>query len=155
VTNVQSSPVATRFQLAWATLTAAFALHAVDEATHDFLAWYNPRAAAIRARLWDGPFPPSFTFAAWLTGLVVAILVLGALTPRVRPERRWAVVAAYVYATIHVLNALGHLTASVAGRTVAPGALSAPILLAAAVWMLVEARHARGVLRIARVARSD
>jgi hypothetical protein len=130
-----------RWAMAWAALTAAFALHVLDEATHDFLAWYNPNARAIRERLGEQWFPPVFTFPVWISGLCAAIVLLAALTPALRERRRSLVVAAYGYAGIHILNGLGHLTVSISGRFIAPGTLSAPVLLAAAVWLIVETRR--------------
>jgi hypothetical protein len=40
-------------------------------------------------------------------------------------------------------NALGHLGASIVLRRVAPGALSSPVLLAAAVALLIATRRSR------------
>ena len=130
-----------RWSLAWAAMTAAFALHVLDEATHDFLSMYNPTALRIQEYL-GLPFPPVFSFRVWLTGLCVALAVLAALTPLVKPGRRWAVIAAFGYGAIHTANAIGHLTASVAGRWLAPGVLSSPVVLAAALWLLVETHRA-------------
>jgi hypothetical protein len=131
-----------RWSLAWATLTAAFALHVLDEATHDFLSWYNPNALRIREYLGGIPFPPVFSFAIWLTGLCVALVALAALTPLIRPGRRWVVIVAYAYGIIHTANAMGHLGISVAGQWLAPGVLSSPPLLAAALWLLIETTRA-------------
>jgi hypothetical protein len=132
-----------RWSLAWATLTAAFALHVLDEATHDFLSWYNPSALRIREYLGAGiPFPPVFSFPVWVTGLCVALVALAVLTPLIRPGRRWVVIAAYAYAIIHTANAIAHLTVSVSGRWLAPGVLSSPLVLAAALWLLVETTRA-------------
>lgn len=64
---------ARRWGLAWAALCAAFALHVLDEATHDFLSWYNPNALAVRARVPWLPVPV-FTFPVWITGLTIAVL---------------------------------------------------------------------------------
>jgi hypothetical protein len=130
-----------RWALAWAGLTAAFALHVLDEAAHDFLAWYNPAALVLRARLGGVPFPPVFSFRVWITALCAAVAVLAALTPLVRPGRRWTVLAASLYGAIHVANAVGHLTVSVRGRWLAPGVLSSPLLLGAALWLLYETGH--------------
>jgi hypothetical protein len=130
-----------RWALAWAALTAAFALHVLDEATHDFLAWYNPNASAIRDLLGEPWFPPSFSFSVWIGGLCAAIALLAALTPMLHRPRRWLIAGAYVYAGIHVLNGLLHLTLSVVGLFLAPGALSSPVLLMAAVWLLIETRR--------------
>ena len=131
-----------RWSLAWATLTAAFALHVLDEATHDFLSWYNPSALRIREVLGGLPFPPVFSFPVWLAGLCIAIILLAALTPLMRPGRRWVVVASYLYAIIHTANAIGHLAVSAAGGWLAPGVLSSPPLLAAALWLMVETTRA-------------
>ena len=132
-----------RWSVAWATLTAAFAAHVLDEATHDFLAWYNPAALAIRDRLGVSFFPPTFGFTTWLAGLVLAVVVLAALTPLLRERRPWLLAASYVYGVIHLLNGFAHLIVSVTGRRLAPGVLSAPFLVAAAAWLLVETERVR------------
>lgn len=126
-----------RWSRAWLMLTLAFALHAIDEATHDFLAWFNPIAAAIRSRL-GVSFPPFFTFGGWLAGLTVAIVLLALATPLVRPRRRWMIGPAYAYAGIHVLNGVAHILVAIAGRWVAPGVISAPVVLLAALWLFLE-----------------
>ena len=133
--------------MSWATLTVAFALHVVDEATHNFLSWYNPVALTIRERLGESVFPPTFTFAVWLTGLTVAVLVLAALTPFLRERRGW-LVGSYIYATIHILNGLAHIAVSVWGRWLAPGVISAPFLLAAALWLLIQTERVRAAMRL-------
>jgi soluble lytic murein transglycosylase-like protein len=131
-----------RWALAWAALCAAFALHVLDEAAHDFLSWYNPNALAVRGRLPWLPVPV-FTFPVWITGLTIAVLALAALTPVVRRGRRWLVPVAYVYAVVHIANGIGHLAVSMAGRWLAPGVYSAPIILAAAFWLLYETDRVR------------
>ena len=101
-----------RWRLAWAGLTAAFVLHVVDEATHGFLAWYNPSALALRERLGCIPFPMIFSRPVWLVGLLVAVAILAAMTPFIRPGRRWVAVAAYAYGIVHVANAGAHVVVS-------------------------------------------
>jgi hypothetical protein len=132
-----------RWALAWAWLTIAFALHVLDEATHDFLAWYNPTALRMQERLGGFPFPPVFSFPVWLTGLCLAVALLALLTPWIRPGRRWPIAAAYLYALVHTVNAVGHLTVSVRGRWLAPGVLSSPLLLGMALWLLYETDQRR------------
>ena len=131
-----------RWALAWAALCAAFALHVIDEAANDFLAWYNPNALAIRARVPWLPIPV-FTFGVWISGLAIAVLGLAVLTPLVRRGRRWLLPLAYVYAIVHTANAIGHISASVAGRWFAPGVYSSPVLLASALWLLYETSRVR------------
>ena len=129
-----------RLSAAWAALTVAFALHVWDEAANNFLDLYNPVANALRTRFGGGLFPPVFTFSAWLSGLVGALLLLAAAVPFVRRGGRWVVPAAYVYATVHLLNACGHLAISAVQRRLAPGAWSSPVLLVTAVYLGIEAR---------------
>jgi hypothetical protein len=131
-----------RWALAWATLCGAFALHVIDEAANNFLAWYNANALAIRARLPWLPIPV-FTFRVWITGLAIAVLALTALTPLVRRGRRWLLPLAYVYGVVHTANAIGHISVSIAGRWFAPGVYSSPVLLAAALWLLYETNRVR------------
>ena len=134
-TFVIDGGAAATFGWAWLLATVALALHVADEATHDFLAWYNPRALRIRQRLHGVPFPPTFTFLPWLLGLGAGVLLLAALTPlayggvsRLRP-------LAYVLATIHIANGLLHVVGSLVARRAVPGVLSAPLLLASGSWL--------------------
>jgi hypothetical protein len=85
-----------------------------------------------------------FSYPVWLAGLCAAVACLAALTPLIRPGRRWPVAAATAYGIVHVANALGHLVVSVRGRWLAPGVLSSPLLLVAAVWLLYETARAAG-----------
>lgn len=123
---------------AWLFLTLALALHVVDEATHDFLAVYNPAAERIRA---DAPFLPlpTFSFTVWLTGLAVVILVLLLLTPFAFARRRWMRPLALTLAVLMIVNSFLHFGGALVVGSVVPGWLSAPILGAAAVALLVAA----------------
>jgi len=130
-----SADPATTFGWAWVAATVALALHVADEATHDFLAWYNPRAMRIRRALGGLPFPPTFTVAPWLLGLTLGILLLGALAPAAFAGRPWMRPLAYFLAGLHVGNGLLHLVASLVARRPVPGVLSAPALLLAGGWL--------------------
>jgi len=76
------------FGLAWIAFAIAVALHVADEARHDFLATYNPSALAIRRRL-HIPFPPVFTFRAWLSGLIAGVCLLLLLSPFALHGAHW------------------------------------------------------------------
>ena len=130
----------TQFGLAWLLMGIAFGVHVADEATHDFLAWYNPIARSIRARIAPVPFPPVFTFWPWLLGLAVVTAAELLLTPVVSGHPGWSRPVALGFATINVGNALLHLIAAARLRRPVPGVMSAPLLLAAALWLLVSAR---------------
>lgn len=68
------------FGCAWLFLCLAFVAHVADEALTHFLDIYNPTVLAVRA---SNPwFPmPTFEFREWLTGLIVANVILLLLTP--------------------------------------------------------------------------
>ncbi len=69
-----------RFGIAWIAFALALALHVADEATHDFLASYNPSVLAIRARFPLFPLP-TFTFDVWLSLLIAGVTLLLCLSP--------------------------------------------------------------------------
>jgi len=121
----------------WLTLCIAFGIHVVDEALTDFLSVYNPMVRAVRARFPFLPLP-TFTFRVWLSGLVLAVVVLASLTPfafrgvaRMRP-------VALAFGLIMAGNGLLHLGGSVYVRKVLPGTYSAPLILAAAIYLLAS-----------------
>lgn len=132
---------ATTFGSAWLAATIALALHVADEAAHDFLAWYNPRVLEMRRLLGGLPFPPTFTALPWLTGLTLAVLALGSLTPLAYDGalglRPWA----YFVAVIHLANGLFHAVASIVTKRRVPGVLSAPLLLIAGGWLGYATAH--------------
>jgi hypothetical protein len=136
------------FGRAWFALTVAFALHVLDEATTGFLAVYNPTVIAMRTR-W-GWFPmPTFEFREWLVGLILAVAVCFALTPPASRGARWLRPLAWLYAVIHLLNALGHTLGTIYGHTVAsvtfsrpaPGFYSSPCLFIGSIWLMVRLRQ--------------
>src|SRR6266542_5520878 len=99
---------AARLGPAWLALTVALAAHVVDEALTDFLSVYNPLVSAARER-WAWFPMPTFTFDAWLIGLIVLVSVLLCLTPLAYRDVIPVRVAAYPYAAIMLLNGVGHL----------------------------------------------
>jgi hypothetical protein len=124
------------FGHAWLAMSITLGLHVADEAAHDFLAWYNPIARRIRTRFGRAPFPPTFTFWPWLTGLIVLTVSLLALAPLAYEGRPWLRPAAYVLSCINIGNGLLHLGGTALARRPVPGVLSAPVLLASALWLL-------------------
>jgi hypothetical protein len=136
-----SDAVMASFGWAWLAATIALALHVADEATHDFLAWYNPRALRIRQVLGGLPFPPTFTFWPWVIGLMVAVLVLAAMAPSAFAREHRLKSFAYFLSVVHIANGLLHLGASAAARRTVPGVLSAPLLLLTGIWLGYAAAH--------------
>lgn len=94
---------------------------------------------------------PTFEFKQWLTGLICAVVVLFALSPFFFGQARWVRPLGYFAGFINILNALGHTTATILGRTVAsvpvmrpaPGFWSSPVLFVASVWLLLELRKSK------------
>ena len=127
------------FGSAWATLCIAFGIHVVDEALTDFLSVYNPMVRAVRARFPFLPLP-MFTFRVWLTGLVLAVVVLASLTPFAFRGAAWMRPIAYAFGIVMAGNGLLHLFGSAYTRKVMPGTYSAPLILGAAVYLLASVR---------------
>jgi Protein of unknown function with HXXEE motif len=139
--NWDDPAVVGHFGWAWLAATIALALHVADEATHDFLAWYNPRALRIRRFFGGLPFPPTFTFWPWLIGLLAAVVVLAAMVPSAFAGERWLRSVAYFLSVVHIANGFLHLGAAVAARRTVPGVLSAPLLLLGGIWLAYAAAH--------------
>ena len=125
---------------AWMMLTLSLALHVADEAAGGFLDAYNPVAQSMRDRL-GLPFPPVFDFATWLSGLILLVALLLALSVGIGRGWSWMRPVSYGYAVLMILNALGHVTASALTRSLIPGTLSSPILLAAALYLIHALRQ--------------
>ncbi len=110
-----------------------------DEALTDFLSVYNPAVRAIRARFPFLPLP-TFTFPAWLGGLIAVTILLFALCPaafRGEPGMR---PAAYVFGIVMAGNGLLHLVGSIYMKKAMPGVYSAPLILGAAIYLLASVR---------------
>ncbi len=129
-----------RFGLAWTGLALALALHVADEARSNFLSVYNPTVLAIRGKL-PWLLLPTFSFTIWITGLIVGILLLLALTPFAFRKSRWLIPPALILGVLMTLNGLGHISGSIYTGNWMPGVYSSPFLIAAAVWLLIEARN--------------
>ena len=131
-----------QWRAAWVGLAVALGLHVTDEALTGFLPVYNQVVKGLRA---DHPWVPlpTFTFPMWLSGLIVGVLLLLALTPVVSRGAQWIRVASVILGVIMTGNALGHLGASVYWGKPAPGVYSSPLLLIAALALLVTASRAK------------
>jgi len=144
-------PSASRLGLAWVLMWLALAIHVADEALTGFLNVYNPTVLAMRAKLGFWPMP-TFTFQEWLTALTAGILLLAVLSPFAFHNARWIRPVFYFVAIVTgILNAAGHTLATILGHTAstvqfacpAPGFYSSPLLLAAAIYSLVQLRRTR------------
>lgn len=126
-----------RDAVAWLLLVTALALHVLDEATTGFLPFYNELVQDLREQL--GFFPmPTFTFPVWIGGLVTLIAVCYLVTPVVARGGLVIRVLTIAFGVIMIANALGHLLGSVYFGRLLPGFWSSPLLLPAAVWVVVR-----------------
>jgi len=148
-TRASASP--DNFGLAWFLLCLAFCAHVADEALTGFLDIYNPTVIAMRARL--GWFPmPTFAYREWLIGLILANVILLALTPWAYRNARALRPLAYFFAGVMFLNGMGHTLFTVLGRTVpsvqfprpAPGFYSSPFLLVTSAYLFMRLRASCG-----------
>ena len=134
---------------AWLLMVVAFTVHVFDEVMTDFLPLYNSLVTDLRESFGFVPFP-TFRFGLWLTGLIGGIALLSALTPLVYSGRKILLYVSYALAVIMTLNGLAHIGASVYWSRVVPGAVSSPLLVVAAVALLVatiRAHRASGTKR--------
>src|SRR2546422_11208783 len=103
--------------MAWVLLCLALAVHVTDEASTGFLAVYNPTVVALQAKLGFWPMP-TFEFREWLTGLIVAVLLLLALSPFVFRGARWIRPPFCFFAVLMIANGLGHTAGTILGHGV-------------------------------------
>jgi len=124
-------------------MTIALAAHVADEALTGFLDVYNPNVRALRERFAWFPMP-TFTFDVWLTGLLLLVAVLLALTPLASRGARLARVLAIPFAiVIGLMNGFGHLGSSLYFGRWMPGATTAPLLIACGAWLLTLSTRSR------------
>ncbi len=124
-----------RNALAWFLLVLALAVHVADEAATGFLPFYNDLVLALRERWAFAPFPV-FTFPQWLVGLIIGLIIGLALTPFAAAGSKLFRVIMTVFGILMIGNGLAHLAGSVYLGYLVPGVRSAPLVLAAAVYVV-------------------
>jgi hypothetical protein len=129
-----------RFGWAWLALALALGVHVADEATSGFLAFYNPLVLSIRAKVPLFPMP-TFTYDLWISGLIMFVLTLLALTFQAFEGKRWLLWPAMILGVIMTMNGLGHIVGSVYYGRILPGTWSAPLLLITGPWLVREVRR--------------
>jgi hypothetical protein len=152
--SVQAGKPRANFGMAWLLLCLSFVAHVVDEALTDFLSYFNATVLALYGHF---PWFPrmDMEFRTWLAALVVANVLLLLLTPFAYRNAEPLRPLAYLFAVIMLVNALGHTVATLRGQTVpsvhfsgpAPGFYSSPLLVAAAIYLLIRLRGSAKPLR--------
>lgn len=128
--------------IAWVALAVAIALHVTDEAITGFLPVYNSIVESLRNSYPWIPLP-TFRFSVWLTGLIAGVVLLLGLSPLVFAGKGFLRPISYLLGVLMMFNALGHIGGSIYLGTLAPGVLSSPILLSAAVALLIATYRVR------------
>jgi hypothetical protein len=125
---------------AWLALAFSLALHVTDEALTDFLSVYNPTVQAIRQKVGFLPLP-TFTFEVWLSGLILGVILLLAVSPLAFRRARWLTVMSYPLGILMLANGLQHVISSVYVGRCLPGVYSSPLLIAACSYLLWAIRQ--------------
>ncbi len=136
----ESATANRRLGAAWLTLCLALGVHVADEALTDFLSVYNPTVRAIREAVPWLPLP-IFSFEVWISGLIAAVIALLALSPLAFRDSARLRPLAYALGVLMTLNALAHAVGSILLSRPMPGVYSSPLLLAAALFLLVALRR--------------
>lgn len=126
-----------RHAMAWVALTLTLALHVADEATHDFLGFYNPFVMMLRDVLLI-QWLPTFEFGEWLAGLIAAVVLLLVAARAAFAGARWILWASFPYGVLMLANGLTHIAGSLYFQRMLPGVLSAPLLAIASLWLLIR-----------------
>ena len=134
------------FGPAWIALCLALAVHVTDEALTDFLSVYNPTVESIRQRLPFLPIP-TFTFGMWLTGLILAVIVLLVLSRFAFRGATWMRPVAYGFAILMMANGLQHIASSIYTGRLMPGVYSSPVLLICSIYLLKRLRNGKSAAR--------
>jgi hypothetical protein len=117
-------------------MISAISVHVLDEAVTDFLPFYNGLALNLRESL-GFSLLPTFSFEAWLGGLIAGIIICFSLTPLVHRGGGFIRTFATLLGMLMVANALAHMLGSVYFGRLLPGFWSSPFLLLTATIVVV------------------
>jgi|HubBroStandDraft_6_1064221.scaffolds.fasta_scaffold640112_2 hypothetical protein len=136
-----------RFGVLWLFFGYSLALHALDEAGHDFLSFYNPNVIAIR-RAWPSFFMPVLTLQSFIGSLLYGLALWLALAPLAFRRPLWLRVLAVPVALLAgIANGCAHLIASIDYRRFMPGVFIAPLILIAGILLLRDALRGAATTR--------
>src|SRR5688500_17409281 len=132
--------IARAHAFAWVYLWAHLAAHVIEEAATGFPGVAN---AALAAWSRDFGLPLlQLVYGEWLGALIVVLATLIAMTPWVARGAAWAPAASYIFAGVMIANGVGHLLSPLYLARFLPGQFSSPLMIAAALWLIVQARRA-------------
>jgi hypothetical protein len=125
-----------RWTWAWLTLSLVLALHVADEVMNGTLAFYRGLSDFVMDYMPFVKLPP-FRYEVWLVDLIGASLLI-AMTWLVHRRRGPMRLASYVVATFAAANGMMHILMSMAAQQLLPGVVTSPLILAAALFLLVS-----------------
>jgi hypothetical protein len=114
----------------WVALIVTWVIHIADEIAGDALAFYNPWIRSVTGH--------ELTFGVWITVLTVILVALSLIAPLVFRGAKSLTLPVAITATLMLLNSGQHLILLLALQRFTPGTRSAPLLGAAALWVLRE-----------------
>jgi hypothetical protein len=127
--------------IAWFTACAAFAAHILDEAMHGTFGFYSD-LETMMTNIMPSMHMAPFQFEVWLVNLTGTMVVLFALTPLVRARNPLMLPASFLFAAFLTANASLHLVMAATRQQVVTGSLTAPLVLAAGLFLFIStARH--------------
>jgi hypothetical protein len=125
-----------RKSTAWLLLTTALAVHVIEEAVNGFLPFYNDLVLSIRESL--GFFPmPTFSFAVWIGGLILLVLICYVITPLVGRARGYYRIPIVIFGVIMIVNGCWHIIGSVYFARLLPGFWSSFLLIPGAIYLIM------------------
>ena len=126
-----------RWTWAWLTLSLVLALHVAEEVMNGTLAFYRGLSDFVMDYMPFVKLPP-FRYEVWLVDLIGASLLLIAMTWLVHRRRGPMRLASYVVATFAAANGMMHILMSMAAQQLLPGVVTSPLILAAALFLLLS-----------------
>ena len=89
---------------------------------------------------------PNLALPVWLNGLGIVLVALLLSSPLVFEGKRFMRPVAFIFGGLMVLNAFGHIGASLYYGNAVPGSYSSPLLLIAALYLLLMAYRDRPIV---------
>lgn len=125
-----------RWTAAWLFAVLALLVHVIDEVAHGSFGLYED-VGRVLLFVYPSLDLPYFNRDVWFVNLGGALAVLFGLTWLVWRGRSVMIAASYVLAMYATLNGMLHFLAVAALKTMVPGALSAPLLVAAGLLLFI------------------
>jgi hypothetical protein len=140
--SVKNTGQNTGFGLAWILLCFTLAVHVLDEALTDFLAFYNPAVESIQKQFPFLPLP-TFTFPIWIALLIFAIISLSLLSPFAFGKPRRMKILAWAFGIVMLLNGILHIAVSIYLGKMVSGVFTSPLVLISSIYLLTKVRNHR------------